>query len=65
MSRESLHAYYAVNSSIVLNKYKYSIEELENMFPWERDIYISLLEKHLEEENERIARENRELGLGR
>jgi hypothetical protein len=33
--------------------YKYSLSELENMYPWEREIYISLLNKNIEEENER------------
>ena len=31
--------------------HKYSLTELENMMPWERDIYTSLLEQHIEEEN--------------
>tara|TARA_A100001011_G_scaffold398239_1_gene501954 strand:+ start:866 stop:970 length:105 start_codon:yes stop_codon:yes gene_type:complete len=28
------------------------------MIPWERDIYLGLLEKHIKEENERIEKEN-------
>jgi|TARA_B100000886_G_scaffold289558_1_gene214720 hypothetical protein len=31
--------------------HKYSLTELENMMPWERDIYTSLLEQYIEEEN--------------
>jgi len=31
--------------------HKYSLTELENMMPWERDIYISLLQDHIEKEN--------------
>jgi hypothetical protein len=30
------------------------LTELENMLPWERNIYLSLLMKYLEEERERI-----------
>jgi hypothetical protein len=30
--------------------HKYSLWEIENMIPWERDIYVILLQKHLEEE---------------
>jgi hypothetical protein len=30
------------------------LSELENMIPWERSIYVSLLVKYLEEEKERI-----------
>jgi hypothetical protein len=28
------------------------------MIPWEREIYIGLLENHIKEENERIEKEN-------
>ena len=31
--------------------HKYSLTELENMMPWERDIYISLLQDYIEKEN--------------
>jgi hypothetical protein len=37
-----------------MQHHKYSLTELENMLPWERNIYISLLIKYLEEEKERI-----------
>lgn len=30
--------------------HKYSLTEIENMMPWERDIYVMLLEQHLEDE---------------
>jgi hypothetical protein len=28
------------------------------MLPWERDIYITLLTQHIEEENEKIKQQN-------
>tara|TARA_R100001510_G_scaffold25690_1_gene22586 strand:+ start:541 stop:684 length:144 start_codon:yes stop_codon:yes gene_type:complete len=31
--------------------HKYSLTELENMMPWERDIYLALLQEHVESEN--------------
>ena len=31
--------------------HKYSLTEIENMMPWERDIYLGLLNEHIEEEN--------------
>tara|TARA_B100001989_G_scaffold74703_1_gene51193 strand:- start:457 stop:600 length:144 start_codon:yes stop_codon:yes gene_type:complete len=31
--------------------HKYSLTEVENMPPWERDIYVGLLRLHIEEEN--------------
>ena len=30
--------------------HKYSLTEIENLIPWERDIYVGLLKQHLEEE---------------
>ena len=33
--------------------HKYSLTELDNMLPWERQIYVSLLQQHIKEENER------------
>ena len=37
---------------------KYSLTELENMMPWEREIYMGLLLQWVKEENERIEKEN-------
>ena len=45
-----------------MQHYKYSLTELENMMPWERDIYIGLLMEFIKEENERIERENNRHG---
>jgi len=36
-----------------MQHHKYSLTELDNMMPWEREIYINLLLQHLEEEKER------------
>ena len=38
---------------------KYSLEEIENMLPWEREIYIGLLTKFLEEEKEKVKKEQK------
>jgi len=35
----------------LMQHHKYSLTELENMIPWEREVYISLLKQHIEEEN--------------
>ena len=34
-----------------MQHHKYSLTELENMMPWEREIYVSLLPQYVEEEN--------------
>jgi len=33
-----------------MQHHKYSLGEIEKMIPWERDVYVSLLQQHLEEE---------------
>lgn len=38
--------------------HKSSIQEWENMEPWERDAYLRLLTNTVEAENERIRQEN-------
>jgi hypothetical protein len=37
-----------------MQHHKYSLTELDNMLPWERDIYVNMLMKYLEEETERL-----------
>lgn len=41
--------------------HKYSLTEIESMIPWERDIYLTLLNNHIEEENEKMREKNREM----
>ena len=36
-----------------MQHHKYSLTELENMIPWEREVYVQLLIKWLEEEEKR------------
>tara|TARA_R100001480_G_scaffold154230_1_gene158959 strand:+ start:854 stop:1003 length:150 start_codon:yes stop_codon:yes gene_type:complete len=36
-----------------MQHHKYSLTELENMLPWERDIYISMLVNYIKEENQK------------
>ena len=41
-----------------MQHHTYSLTELENMMPWEREIYMGLLAQWVKEENERIEKEN-------
>jgi hypothetical protein len=45
----SLESYFKLNFAL-MQYHKYSLTEIENMMPWERDIYVGLLQQHLEEE---------------
>jgi hypothetical protein len=48
-----LESYYRINFAL-MQYHKYSLTEVENMMPWERDIYLALLKQHIEEENEKV-----------
>lgn len=50
MTHESLASYYKINFAL-LQHHKYSLTDLENMIPWEREVYVSLLQQYIEEEN--------------
>ena len=36
----------------------FSLSEIEDMMPWERDIYVSLVKEWIEEEKERMKKRN-------
>ena len=57
MSHEDLESYYKMNFAL-MHHHKYSLTELENMIPWEREIYISLIQQHIEEENLKARQES-------
>ena len=44
-----LENYYKINFAL-LQFHKYSLVEIESLIPWERDIYIGMLQQHLEDE---------------
>ena len=44
----------------MMQNHKYSLTELDNMLPWEREVYVALLQNHIAEENARIkAQQNK------
>ena len=57
MGHNNLENYYILNFAL-MQHHNYSLTEIENMMPYERDIYTTMLESHIKEENERIKREN-------
>jgi len=56
LSHDSLANLFYVNFAM-MQHHKYSLTELEDMMPWEREIYINLLSQHIEEENKKIEKE--------
>ena len=37
-----------------MQHHNYSLSDLEEMLPWEREVYLNLLIQHIEEENMRM-----------
>ena len=56
MAHEDIESYYKTNFAL-MQHHKYSLTELENMIPWERDIYLTLLQQYIEEEKLKAQQE--------
>lgn len=61
LSHEDLLNHYKMNFAM-MQYHKYSLTELDNMIPFEREIYVALLIKHLEEEKQKAESEKRKYG---
>ena len=46
-----------------MQHHKYSLTELENMIPWERDVYVAMLIQYIEEENQKIKQKLNERNI--
>ena len=44
-----------------MQHHNYSLSDLENMIPWERDIYVDMLINYIKEENEKRKREQEKM----
>ena len=42
----------------MIQHHKWSLTELDNMIPFERQVYVTLLQNWIKEENDRIRTEN-------
>lgn len=50
---DELKNYYSTNFSL-MQHHKYSLTELDNLIPWEKQIYVRMLTNHINEQNEKI-----------
>ena len=50
MAHTDLESYFKINFAL-MQHHKYSLTELENMMPWEKEIYLAFLQQYIEEEN--------------
>ena len=53
--------HYTVNFALIQH-HKWSLTELDNMVPFERQLYVEMLSNWIEQENERIEEQNRQRG---
>jgi len=61
MAYMDLESYFKLNFAL-MQYHKYSLTEIENMMPWERDIYVGLLRQHLEEEEQKNKKQQSKYG---
>lgn len=45
----------------MMQHHGYSLTELDDMVPWEREIYVALLQEHIKKENEKMANMQRRM----
>jgi hypothetical protein len=57
MAHDTLYNYYKLNFAL-MQYHKYSLTDIENMMPFEREIYITMLRQYLEEEKQRLQQNN-------
>ena len=58
MGYDNLSNYFKTNFAL-MQHHKYSLTEIENMLPWERDLYVGMLIAYIKEENEKIKQRNK------
>jgi len=40
-----------------MQHHKYNLNELDNMMPWEKNIYVTMLVRYIEEENLKLEQQ--------
>ena len=50
--------YFETNFAL-MQHHKYNLNDIENMIPWEKTIYVTMLIKYIEEENEKLKQKKR------
>lgn len=59
LGQDNLMNYYKTNFAL-MQHHKYNLTELENMMPFEREIYILLLSQYVNEENQKILQQQQQ-----
>ena len=59
----NLESYFEYSFQMIHN-HKWSLTEIENMLPWERDIYLMKVQEWIKEENAKTEEYNRKIKHG-
>jgi len=46
----------------MVQHHHWSLTEIENMLPWERDIFVDKLANHIKDENQKVKEQSRKHG---
>ena len=57
LAHDNLVSHFKTNFAL-MQHHNYSLSDLENMMPWEREVYLTLLADHLEKEAEENKKHN-------
>ena len=60
LCHDNMFNYYKMNFAL-MQYHKYSLTELEEMIPFEREVYVAMLVKFLEEEKQRMEAQRAKL----
>ena len=58
LCHDNMFNFYRMNFAL-MQYHKYSLSDLDNMIPFEREVYVAMLVKYLEEEKQRIESQKR------
>lgn len=56
--------YYKLNFQL-MHYHKWSLTEIEHLVPWEREVYVGMLKRAIEDENEQRKQQEQKLKNGR
>lgn len=60
LSQDNLFNYFNLNFSLMTH-YKYTLADIENMIPWEREVYVTILADYVKKQKEKLSIEQQNL----
>jgi len=53
---DNLKNYFETNFAL-MQHHKYNLSDIDDMIPWEKSVYVNMLLKYIEEENEKLQQQ--------